>query len=57
MDLKSAARTPSGVSADFAMQVATYRLIAAALAELLAFLALYMKANEIFVDSAKSLFG
>jgi RecB family exonuclease len=28
VDLKSAARTPSGVSADYAMQVATYRLIA-----------------------------
>lgn len=28
VDLKSAARTPSGVSTDYAMQVATYRMIA-----------------------------
>jgi hypothetical protein len=37
--------------------VYTALVVAAALAELLAFLALYLKANEIFVDSAKSLFG
>ena len=27
------------------------------LAELIAFVALYMKANEVFLDSSKSLFG
>jgi hypothetical protein len=37
--------------------VYTALVIAALLAEVFAFMVLYMKANEIFVDSAKSLFG
>ena len=39
------------------MNVYTVLVLVAFLAELIAFIALYVKANEIFIDSAKSLFG
>ncbi len=37
--------------------VYTVLVIVAFLAELIAFIALYLKAGEIFLDSSKSLFG
>jgi hypothetical protein len=52
-------RAPAGdvIEAKPTNNIYTVLVIAACLAELLAFVALYMKATEVFVESSKGLFG